>query len=104
MNRPTHLIATCLFTACGFSSSAQNAQRPNIVLIMADDMGYSDLGCYGGEIQTPNIDRLASDGYFTNLHGIIWCILSGNGKRIQYHPDRREKPTAIAPEKSSNKP
>ena len=36
--------------------------HPNIVLIMADDMGYSDLGCYGGEIETPNLDRLASQG------------------------------------------
>jgi len=35
---------------------------PNIIYIMADDMGYSDIGCYGGEIQTPNIDRLASEG------------------------------------------
>ena len=36
--------------------------RPNIVLIFADDMGYSDLGCYGGEIKTPNLDRLAKNG------------------------------------------
>ena len=37
-------------------------QRPNIVLIMCDDMGWSDIGCYGGEIETPNLDRLASAG------------------------------------------
>jgi arylsulfatase len=37
-------------------------QRPNIVLIMADDMGYSDIGCFGGEIPTPNIDGLARNG------------------------------------------
>jgi arylsulfatase len=36
--------------------------RPNIVLIMCDDMGYSDIGCYGGEVNTPNLDRLASEG------------------------------------------
>ncbi|MDR1200143.1 MAG: arylsulfatase [Tannerellaceae bacterium] len=36
--------------------------RPNILLILADDMGYSDLGCYGGEIHTPNLDRLAQNG------------------------------------------
>jgi len=35
---------------------------PNIIYIMADDMGYSDIGCYGGEIETPNIDRLANEG------------------------------------------
>ncbi len=41
---------------------AATAKPPNIVVIMADDMGYSDIGCYGGEIQTPNLDRLASGG------------------------------------------
>ena len=34
------------------------AARPNILLIVADDLGFSDLGCYGGEIHTPNLDRL----------------------------------------------
>jgi len=44
--------------------------RPNIVLIMADDVGYSDFGCYGGEIQTPNIDRLAREAIrFTHFYG-----------------------------------
>lgn len=38
------------------------AKRPNIIFIMADDMGYSDIGCYGSEIQTPNLDALASNG------------------------------------------
>ena len=38
------------------------SEKPNIVLIMADDMGYSDLGCYGGEIKTPHLDRLAENG------------------------------------------
>ncbi|RAV30263.1 arylsulfatase [Sinomicrobium soli] len=41
---------------------AAQEKRPNIILIMADDMGYSDLGCYGGEVDTPNIDMLASNG------------------------------------------
>ena len=42
---------------------AQEASRPNILLIVADDLGYSDLGCYGGkDIDTPNLDRLASEG------------------------------------------
>lgn len=42
--------------------AAHSAERPNIILIMVDDMGFSDLGAYGGEIETPNIDRLAHGG------------------------------------------
>ncbi|MEA4937564.1 MAG: arylsulfatase [Paludibacter sp.] len=42
--------------------ATQTSEKPNIILILADDMGYSDIGCYGGEIQTPNIDRLAAEG------------------------------------------
>jgi arylsulfatase A-like enzyme len=42
--------------------------RPNVVLVLADDLGYSDLGCYGGEIRTPNRDRLGRDGVRLTLH------------------------------------
>ena len=45
-----------------FSSSLIAADRPNIIIILVDDMGYSDIGCYGGEIDTPNIDALAKNG------------------------------------------
>lgn len=52
------------FINLGFLGNALPAQpyKPNIVLILVDDMGFSDLGCYGGEIQTPNIDALAQGG------------------------------------------
>ena len=50
------------------------SERPNIVLIMADDLGYSDLGCYGGEIKTPNLDRLANNGLrFTQFYNNAKC-------------------------------
>ena len=49
-------------------------ERPNIVLIMADDMGYSDLGCYGSEINTPNLDKLAANGIrFTQFYNAARC-------------------------------
>jgi len=48
--------------------------RPNVILIMADDMGYSDIGCYGGEIQTPNLDQLAANGLrFTQFYNTARC-------------------------------
>ena len=54
--------------------SKKAAKRPNIVLIMADDMGYSDIGCYGGEVNTPNLDRLAAGGLrFTQFYNAARC-------------------------------
>ena len=50
------------------------AKQPNIVIIMADDMGFSDIGCYGGEVETPNLDRLASEGMrFTQFYNNAKC-------------------------------
>ena len=48
--------------------------RPNIILIMGDDMGYSDIGCYGGEIETPNLNSLAENGLrFTQFYNTARC-------------------------------
>jgi len=61
---------------CGATSrvSSRTARGPNIVLIMSDDMGFSDLGCYGSEIQTPNLDSLAADGLrFTQFYNCARC-------------------------------
>lgn len=56
------------------SESKVDDQKPNIMVIMTDDMGYSDLGCYGGEISTPNVDKLASEGVrFTQFYNASRC-------------------------------
>ena len=58
----------------GRAFSAETGPVPNIVLILADDMGYSDLGCYGGEILTPNLDKLAAGGLrFTQFYNAARC-------------------------------
>ena len=53
------------------------AQRPNLILILADDMGYSDIGCFGGEIDTPNIDKLCANGQgYTQFYNTARCCPS----------------------------
>jgi arylsulfatase len=60
-----------------FFINAKDNQKPNIILICADDMGWSDVGCYGSEIKTPNLDRLAINGMrFTNFHNTSKCFPS----------------------------
>lgn len=56
------IIASCLIGVAAQTVLAQKDDSPNIVLILCDDMGFSDLGCYGSEIKTPNIDKLAESG------------------------------------------
>jgi arylsulfatase len=64
------LLAVMLSTM----ASAADARRPNVVVFLADDLGYSDLGCYGGDIQTPNLDALAKNGLrFTQFYNTARC-------------------------------
>ncbi len=59
------------------SLAVPRQRRPNILLIVADDLGYSDLGCYGGEIDTPNLNRLAANGLrFTQFYTTARCCPS----------------------------
>jgi arylsulfatase A-like enzyme len=62
-------------SAAGLAPSRR--RRPNVLLIVADDLGYSDLGCYGGEIDTPNLDGLAANGLrFTQFYSTARCCPS----------------------------
>ena len=61
--------------------------RPNVVLILNDDMGYSDLGCYGGEVMTPNLDRLAANGLrFSSFYNTARCSPSRASLMTGLHP------------------
>ncbi|MEN9573368.1 MAG: hypothetical protein RL514_1223 [Verrucomicrobiota bacterium] len=68
------LLLFLLALLAGFQSSAAAPAPPNIVLILADDLGFSDLGCHGGEIATPNLDALAQGGLrFTQFYNTARC-------------------------------
>ncbi|NIW23272.1 MAG: sulfatase-like hydrolase/transferase [Gammaproteobacteria bacterium] len=101
MHKTTLLVLAALLP---LSAAAQ--ERPNILLIVADDMGYTDVGAYGGEINTPNIDALADEGIlFTQFHTAPVCavtramLLSGNnnhvagmGDQYGFHDVRKDLP------------
>ncbi|HEX6133192.1 MAG TPA: arylsulfatase [Longimicrobiales bacterium] len=82
-------------TGCGRTAPASTADadtpddRPNILLLVADDLGYTDTGAFGSDIRTPNIDRLAAEGIlFTNFHTAPMCaptramLLTGNNNHV----------------------
>src|SRR3954468_6476048 len=70
------LAAAVLVVSIG-SQRLSAANRPNVVVILSDDMGFSDLGCYGGEIHTPNLDALAANGLrFTQFYNGARCCPS----------------------------
>lgn len=64
-----------IYSGCAQSTQDEATTKPpNIILIMGDDMGYSDIGCYGGEINTPVLDGLASEGLrFTQFYNVARC-------------------------------
>jgi len=74
--KPLSTIFATLVALCGHSHAAESPakQPPNIIIILADDMGFSDLGCYGSEISTPNLDALAAEGLrFTQFYNGARC-------------------------------
>lgn len=78
-----------LMAAGASSHAASRADRPNILLILADDMGFADAGCYGGEIQTPNLDRLAANGIrFTQFYNTARCWPTRSALLTGYYPQQ----------------
>lgn len=68
------LAVLLALSAPAWAGEASQPKRPNILLIMADDLGYTDIGSYGGEIHTPHIDALAKQGVrFSNFHTSVSC-------------------------------
>ena len=75
----TIIMKTILFLfAFGFWALSAAPKKPNIVLIMADDMGYSDIGCYGSEIKTQNVGPVQNPFYHSTLDKFL--LVFGNGK------------------------
>jgi arylsulfatase len=69
--------------------AGQGSQRPNILIILADDLGYSDLGCYGGEIRTPHLDVLAAKGLqFTQFYNTARCWPTRAAVLTGYYPQQ----------------
>ena len=69
------------------SGNGRVQKRPNIVLILADDMGYSDIGCYGGEVQTPNLDKMAAGGLrFSQFYNSARCCPTRASLLTGLHP------------------
>jgi arylsulfatase len=71
------------------SAAAAELPRPNILFILADDLGFSDLGCYGSDIRTPNLDRLAGDGLrFTQFYNTARCWPTRSALITGYYPQQ----------------
>ena len=83
------LLLSLAIVRSSINAQSPKNNKPNILLIVADDLGYTDPGCYGGDIKTPNIDLLAKQGLqFTNFHTSPLCaptramLLSGNDNHV----------------------
>ena len=89
MNFLKHLL---LVLAAGAGAHGFSAERPNIIVIMGDDMDYSDIGCYGSEIATPNLDALAKGGVrFTQFYNTARCCPTRASRSSRTGPPGSER-------------
>lgn len=81
------LGAVGLMLALLAPAAAAGGRRPNVLIVLSDDMGYSDVGCYGGEISTPNLDALARNGLrFTQFYNTARCCPTRASLLTGLHP------------------
>lgn len=98
--RIVSMILVCALVSIARGSAGENGRKPNFLVILADDMGFSDAGCYGGEIETPNLNRLAANGLrFTQFYNTArcWpsraCILTGYyAQQVRMDPPKGRLP------------
>lgn len=82
-----HILLVSLGWMVWACTVAEPAERPNVIIILADDLGFSDLGCYGGEISTPNLDRMATRGVrFSSFYTSARCCPSRAALMTGLHP------------------
>jgi arylsulfatase A-like enzyme len=87
MNRVLKIFAFSLMVLAILAGCRSRQDVPNILIILADDLGYSDIGCYGGDILTPNLDRLAAGGVrFTRFYNTARCCPSRASLLTGLHP------------------
>jgi len=84
------LVALLLLTSAPLTAEARAERPPNIIIILADDLGYGDVGCYGSALnRTPHIDKMAAGGMrFTDFHAASWCAPSRISLMTGCHPNR----------------
>lgn len=94
------LIVVSVFSSC---NRIEEKKAPNILIIMADDLGYSDLGCYGGEINTPNLDRLAGNGImFTEFYNSARCCPSRASVLTGLYPHQAGIGSFVGPDRGEH--
>jgi arylsulfatase A-like enzyme len=102
---PTMMRALLLLVLSVITAAA--ADKPNVMILFADDLGFADLGCYGGETQTPNLDSLAANGLrFTNGYNTARCWPSRASILSGYYPQqiRRDAIPGVNPSNGGQRP
>ena len=89
MSRILFIIAVLFVLSAAGSAAEPSGKRPNVLIILADDLGYSDIGCYGSEIATPNLDSLAKNGLrFTQCYNTARCWPTRSALITGYYPQQ----------------